>query len=194
VTNLKNSMSGESKPVTQLLQAWRAGDRQAGDELVPLVYNELRQVAARLMRAERTGHTLVPTALVHEAYLRLAGADIPWQDRTHFFALAATLMRRILVDHARERGRQKRGSGAEKISLDEAVLVSAEPDARLILIDAALSKLTAIEPRKARIIELLFFGGLTYDETAEVLNTSNATLHREVKFAKAWILREISSR
>ena len=184
----------DEKPVTQLLQAWRRGDQKAADELLPLVYNELRQVAARLMRAERPGHTLAPTALVHEAYLRLAGAEIPWQDRAHFFALAATLMRRILVDHARERGRQKRGAGADKISLDEAVVISPEPDERLLLIDAALSKLAGIEPRKARMVELLFFGGLTFDETSEVLGVSTATLHREMKFAKAWILREVSPR
>jgi RNA polymerase sigma factor (TIGR02999 family) len=181
------------KPVTDLLQQWRGGDHNAADELLPLVYEELRKVAARLMRAERPGHTLSPTALVHEAYVRLAGADIPWQDRAHFFALTATLMRRILVDHAKQRGRQKRGGGAEEISLDSAVAISEDMDDRLVLIDEALSKLSTIDGRKGRIIELLFFGGLTYDETAEVMKLSPATLHREMKFAKAWILREVAA-
>lgn len=181
------------KPVTQLLQQWRGGDQDAAEQLLPLVYEELRKVAARLMRSERPGHTLSPTALVHEAYVRLAGADIPWQDRAHFFALSATLMRRILVDHAKQRGRQKRGGGAEAISLDSAVAVSEDLDDRLVLIDEALTKLATIDGRKGRIIELLFFGGLTYDETAEIMNLSPATLHREVKFAKAWILREVAA-
>jgi len=186
-------MSEEKKPVTQLLQAWSAGDPRAADELVPLVYDELRQVAARLMRSERQGHTLAPTALVHEAYVRLADVDIPWRDRGHFFALAANLMRRVLVDHARGQGSQKRGAGAQKVPLDEAFLVPGQLDERLVLIDEALSKLAALEPRKARIIELLFFGGLTYDEAAEVMGISVATLYREMKFAKAWILREIGA-
>ena len=176
-----------------MLQQWRGGDQQAADELLPLVYEELRKVAARLMRAERPGHTLSPTALVHEAYVRLAGADIPWQDRAHFFALSATLMRRILVDHAKQRGRQKRGGGAEAISLDSAVAVSENLDDRLVLIDEALTKLSALDTRKGRMIELLFFGGLTYEETAEVMDLSPATLYREMKFAKAWILREVAA-
>jgi len=183
----------DEKPVTQLLHLWREGDESAARELVPLVYEQLRDVAARLMRAERPGHTLSPTALVHEAYVRLAGSDIPWQDRAHFFALSATLMRRILVDHARERSRHKRGGGVAPVSLEEAVVVSAEPDERLILIDEALTKLSAIEPRKSRIVELVFFGGLTFDETAQVMELSPATLHREMKFAKAWILREVGT-
>src|SRR5947207_15853359 len=127
----------QPKAVTQLLHAWRQGDEHAARELVPLVYDQLRKVAARLMRAERPGHTLSPSALVHEAYMRLAGSDIPWQDRAHFFALSATLMRRILVDHAKQRGRQKRGGGAGPLSLDEAAVLSAEPDDRLLLIDEA---------------------------------------------------------
>jgi RNA polymerase sigma factor (TIGR02999 family) len=136
---------------------------------------------------------LAPTALVHEAYLRLAEVDKRWEDQRHFFAVAAIVMRRILVDHAKERHRQKRGGNAPKLSLDEAIAISDSPDPRILLIDEALNKLARIDERKAKIIELLFFGGLTFDEVSATLGLSHSTLHREVKFAKSWISHEISS-
>jgi len=186
-------MSEEIRSKAQLLQAWQTGDAVAMEQLFPLVYDELRRLAARHLRGERSEHTLAPTALVHEAYLRLASVDKAWEDQRHFFSVAAMVMRRILVDHARERHRQKRGGDAPKISLDEAVALSEVPDPRILMIDEALTKLARVDERKARIIELLFFGGLTFDELSETLALSRSTLQREVRFAKSWISREISA-
>jgi RNA polymerase sigma factor (TIGR02999 family) len=185
-------MEHDGQAVTQLLQQWREGDQGALDRLFPLVYEELRVLAVRRLRGAQPGQTLQPTALVHEAYLRLAGVDIPWQDRTHFFAMAAIMMRRILVDHAKERSRLKRGGDMAKISLDEALMVSEDLDSRIVLIDQALTKLTAMDSRKARIIEMLYFGGLTVEEVSQTMEISPSTVHRETKFAKAWILNQIS--
>jgi RNA polymerase sigma factor (TIGR02999 family) len=168
-------------------------DSPSTEQLFAMVYDQLRVLAAWHLRNERPGHTLPPTALVHEAYLRLADAGRHWQDRKHFLALAAVVMRRILVDHAKERGRQKRGGNAPKLSLDEALLISDSPDPRIILIDEALDQLARIDERKAKIMELMFFGGLTFDEVSETLSLSLSTVHREVKFAKAWISNEISA-
>jgi RNA polymerase sigma-70 factor (ECF subfamily) len=187
------TLSDDTKPLTELLAAWRSGDSNAADQLFPVVYDQLRTMAARHLRHERSDHTLPATALVNEVYLRLAGATANWQDRAHFFAIAATMMRRILVDHAKQHHRRKRGGDAVKISLDEAVYISAEPDPRILAIDEALDKLAAIDARKARLIELLFFVGLSHDESAQVLGISAATLHRDLKFAKAWIVRQISA-
>jgi len=185
-------MAPEPQSVTQLLRQWRDGDQGALDRLFPLVYDELRVLAVRRLRSAQPGQTLEPAALVHEAYLRLAGVDIPWQDRAHFFAMAAIMMRRVLVDHAKERRRLKRGGDMAKISLDEALMISEDLDIRVVLIDEALTKLSAMDTRKARIIEMLYFGGLTVGEVSEAMEISPSTVHRETKFAKAWILNQIS--
>jgi RNA polymerase sigma factor (TIGR02999 family) len=170
-----------------------SGESPSTEQLFAMVYDQLRVLAARHLRNERPGHTLAPTALVHEAYLRLADGGKHWQDRNHFFAFAAVAMRRILVDHAKERHRQKRGGNVPKLSLEEAFLISDSPDPRIILIDEALDALARIDARKAKVVELLFFGGLTFEEASATIGLSVATLHREVKFAKAWISKQISS-
>ncbi len=185
-------MSAEQQAVTSLLRELRSGNKQAFDDLMPLVYDPLRKLAARCLQSERPGHTLRATALVHEAYLRLADSNSDFQDRMQFYAVAARVMRHILVDHARAHSRQKRGGGAQQITLDEAVLVGAEPSAALLELDQAMNRLAAIDPRKSQVVELLFFGGLTYDESAAALNISPATLHRDLKLAKAWLHRELS--
>lgn len=186
-------MPDDHQPVTRLLEACRGGDSAAAEQLFPLVYEELRRLARKHLANERPGHTLAPTALVHEAYLRLVDVEVPWQDRTHFFAVAASMLRRILVDHAKGRLREKRGGSAQKVSLDETIFITADPDPRIILIDEALNKLARIDERRSKIVELLFFGGLTFDEVSTVMDVSLSTLRREVNFAKAWIWREISS-
>jgi len=179
--------------VTQLLLAWSQGDRSALDRLIPLVYEELRRLAHRYMGQERTGHTLQTTALVNEAYLRLIDASqVQWQNRAHFFAVSAQLMRRILVDFARARRNLKRGGGAQQVSLGEALLAPLEPDADLVALDEALTALAAIDQRQAQAVELRFFGGLSVEETAEVLKVSPETVHRDWRVAKAWLLRELS--
>ena len=180
--------------VTQLLVRWREGDPHALDELMPLVYKELRRLAAHYMRGERPGHTLQTSALVNEAYLRLAGhEEIQWQDRAHFFAVAAQAMRRILVDHARRRDNLKRGGGALRVALDDdAVIVSAGRVAEVVALDEALARLAEVAPRKSQLVELRFFGGLSIEETAEVLGVSPGTVMRDWTFAKAWLRREIA--
>lgn len=177
--------------VTRLLRQWSGGDKEALGKLMPLVYDQLRKIAASCLRDERPGHTLQATALVNEAYLRLVDADVAWQDRVHFFALSARLLRRILVDHARSHSRKKRGPGVERISLDESILGPSVPSG-IIELDDVLDRLGAHDTRKGEIIELLFFGGLTYEETAAALNISPATVHRELVLAKAWLYRELS--
>ncbi len=178
--------------VTRLLQEWGSGDKAALDELMPVVYEQLRKLASRCLRAERPDHTLRATALVHEAYLRLVDADVTWQDRVHFFAVSARLLRRILVDHAKAGNRQKRGGGAEKVTLDEALLVGPQVTGGIVELDEALQRLAAHDPRKSELIELLCFGGLTYDEAAAALKISPATVHRELKMAKAWLHHELT--
>ncbi len=185
-------MSPERQLVTQLLQQWSEGSKDALDELIPVVYEQLRKLASNCLRAERPDHTLRATALVHEAYLRLVGTDVAWESRVHFYAVSARLLRRILVDHARTRNRQKRGAGAERIALDEAILVGPDSDAGILEIDEALQRLAKYDARKSQVIELLFFGGLTYDETATALSISPATVHRELAMAKAWLHKELS--
>lgn len=181
--------------LTQLLMAWSDGDRAALDKLTPLVYEELRRLAHSYMNRERKGHTLQTTALVNEAYLRLFNREeIHWQNRAHFFAIAAQLMRRILVDHARGRTSQKRGGKAQMVSLDEAAIISQERASEVIALDEALKGLALIDPQQSRIVELRFFGGLSVDETAEVLSLSPATIKREWSSAKLWLHREISKR
>jgi len=158
---------------------------------MPLVYEELRRLAQIQMRGERSDHTLQTTALVHEAYLRLCGADVAWQGRVHFLAVAATVMRRVLVDHARSRDRAKRGGGADRVPLDEALAVSPERPEAVVALDEAIDRLSALDERKAHAVELHFFGGLTYEETAEALGVSPATVDRELRLAKAWLYREL---
>jgi RNA polymerase sigma factor (TIGR02999 family) len=179
--------------VTHLLKAWTAGDQQALEKLTPLVYQQLHRVAQRCMAGERPGHTLQTTALVNEVYLRLVDCEqINWQDRAHFFAVSAQLMRRILVDFARARGYQKRGGGALHMSLDEAPSVCNEPDANLVALDDALKALADVDGRKGKVVELRFFGGLSVEETAEVLRVSADTVVRDWRLAKVWLLRELS--
>ena len=180
--------------VTELLLAWSQGDQCALEKLTPLVYAELRRLAAHYMMAERPGHTLQATALVHECFLKLVEASrVRWQDRSHFFAVSAQLMRRILVDFARSRDYIKRGRTAPHVSLDEALIVAEERSADLVALDDALQKLAAVDPRKSRIVELRFFAGMSVDETAEILNVSPETVLRDWKLAKVWLFREISN-
>lgn len=184
-----------STQITALLRAWRGGDQEARDQLVPVVYPELRRLAQRYMRRERSGHTLQTTALVNEAYLRLVDiSGVTWQDRAHFFAVSAQIMRRILVDAARARITAKRGSGAPRVNLDEVPDVSSVRAGELTAIDEALTRLAQVDARKAQVIELRFFGGLSVEETAEVLKISPQSVMRDWKLAKAWLLRELSGR
>jgi RNA polymerase sigma factor (TIGR02999 family) len=181
--------------VTQLLIRWSQGDRAALDQLTPLVYDELRRVARNYMRREPTDHTLQTTALVNEAYIRLIDQDrVHWQNRAHFFGIAAQLMRRILVDHARKRHNLKRGGDVRRIPLEEAFVVADEQAADLVALDDALQRLQWLDERKGRVVELRFFGGLNIEEAAEVLSVSPATIQREWAMAKAWLYREITER
>lgn len=184
--------SPDRASMTLLLQQWSGGDKAALDKLVPVVYEQLHKLASRSLRAERKDHTLRATALVHEAYIRLINADVAWQDRIHFFAVSARLLRRILVDHARADRRERRGGGAEMIPLDEAMAVCSGAPGDLLALDEALQHLAAQDLRKSEIVELLCFGGLTYDETAVALGISPATVHREIKLARAWLHRELA--
>lgn len=181
--------------ITGLLEAWSSGDPQAAAEVVPRVYDQLRRVASRCFRRERAGHTLQATAIVHEAYLALAGQKgLRWRSRDHFFGIAARLMRRILVNHARERDRIKRGGGRQRVTLLEAeeLLAKRRPD--LVAVDDALRSLASIDRRKADLVELRFFGGLTLEEAASLLGVSRATAAREWQRARAWLYRELSRR
>ena len=178
---------------TELLLAWSNGDGSAFDKLVPLIYQELRVLAQRYMRHERPDHTLQATALVNEAYLRLIDVNrIQWQNRAHFLAVAAQTMRRILVEFARHRHRQKRGGDLQQVALDELPEVGQEKGADLVALSDALSALATIDPRMSQVVELRFFGGLSVEETAEVLNVSPETVMRDWKTAKVWLLRELS--
>ena len=184
-----------SQEITQLLLAWNAGEEQALDRLMPLVQKELHQLAHRYMARERLGHPLQTSALVNEAYLRLIDSSrVRWQNRAHFFAVSAQLMRRILVDVARARKKLKRGGDAIHVSLDEAMSVSSEPGADLIALDEALTTLAAFDERKSKVVELRFFGGLTIEETAEVLKVSTMTVMRDWRLAKIWLLRELEKK
>jgi RNA polymerase sigma factor (TIGR02999 family) len=185
-------MAHDAGEVTALLLAWGQGSDQALEQLVPLVHDELRRLARGQMRGERAGHSLQATALVNEAYLRLIDARrIQWQDRVHFMSMAARLMRRVLVDHARAKGQQKRGGGAVKVTLVEGLGGSDERGHDLVALDDALQALAKMDERKSRVVELRFFGGLSNDETATVLEISVETVMRDWKLAKAWLLREM---
>lgn len=186
-------MSERDPAITQLLVDYRHGDAEALDKLLPLVYDQLRHLAGGFLRGERPGHTLAATALVHEAYMKLVGSEVNYQDRVHFFSVAARVMRRLLVDHARTKNRGKRGGGAPKLSLDDAIVVASEPSEELLNLDDALTRLAAFDERKSRVIELMYFGGLTYAETAEALQISETTLHREHVLAKAWLHQQLAA-
>lgn len=182
----------DSQHITGLLVAWSQGDEAALERLVPLVHAELHRIARRCMTGERVGHSLQATALVNEAYLRLIDVQhVRWQDRAHFLAMSARLMRRILVDYARAKGYQKRGGGAVRVTLDEPHLGAIEPGKDLVALDDALGALAKVDDRKSRVVELRYFGGLTVEESAAVLNVSVETVKRDWKFAKAWLLREL---
>jgi RNA polymerase sigma factor (TIGR02999 family) len=193
-------MNDESRPdaapgeVTRLLLAWNAGDRAALERLMPLVYAELRELAKRHFRKERPGHTLQPTAVVHEAYFRLIDQTrVTWKNRGHFLAIASQAMRRILIDHARGRGAEKRGGEVEKVTLDVAI-ASPEParEVDILALDEALERLKALDGTQAQIVELRFFGGLTIEETADVMETSPSSIKRDFRSAKAWLFRELN--
>lgn len=189
---MTTSDSGER--ITELLRSWQQGNAESGEEVVPLVYAELRRIARMRLSAERAGHTLQPTALVHEAWLRLMqqhGAT--WQNRSQFFAIAAQAMRRILVDHARRRHSHKRNPGETPMTLDniEDIVASPVPDEEMLALDAALDQLSGLDSRQARVVELRFFGGLSIEETAQILNLSPTTVKREWTTARAWLYREI---
>ena len=189
------SSSGDSSArITQLLVAWSDGKAEAVDELLPLVYSELRRLASRYLRHERTGHTLQPTALVHEAYMRLVDQrKVRWRNRAHFFGISAQVMRRILVDHARAHRAEKRGAGWEHVPLIEDRLPSGADDVDVVALDEALNGLATVDPQQARIVELRYFGGLTIEEVAEVTRISAATVVREWTMAKAWLRAELSA-
>lgn len=187
-----NCLSADTKNLTVLLHQWRGGDQQALDQIMPVVYGELRRLAAKCLRVERPGHPLRATELVHEAYLRLIDADIGWQDRTHFYAVAARVLRRVLVEYARSQNRQKRGSGEELIPLDEALIVGPQATALVLALDEALQRLATMDQRKSDVVQLLFFGGMTHEEAATALDISTATVERELKFAKAWLYQEMT--
>jgi RNA polymerase sigma factor (TIGR02999 family) len=182
-----------SHEVTRLLKAWSGGDQEALDKLTPLVHQQLHHIARRYMAGERPGHTLQTTALVNEAYLRLVDcAQVNWQDRVHFFAVSANLMRRILIDFARSRDYLKRGGAVVHVALDDAPSLCNEPDVNLVALDDALKALAAVDERKSKIVELRFLGGLSVEETAEILRISSDTVLRDWKLAKLWLLRELN--
>lgn len=186
-------MNDPPNEITEKLIAWSNGDEAARDALIPAVYQELRRMADYYLRGENAGHSLQPTALVHEAYLRLIDqTKVEWQNRAHFFGVAAQMMRRILVDHAKTKHRVKRGGTAPKVSLDETVNLSSERAAELVALDDALKVLDELDERKSRIVELRYFGGLTVDETAQVLGVSDKTVMRDWNLAKAWLYQQLS--
>ena len=181
-----------SSEITSLLHAWRRGDQLALEQLTPVVYQELHRIARHYMSREREGHTLQTTALINEVYLRLVKVkEVEWQDRAHFFAVSAQLMRRILTDFARSHQYQKRGGGAIHVSLDEALNVSSEPAVDFVALERALTRLGQTDARKSKVVELRFFGGMTVEETAEVLHISSETVMRDWSMARAWLLREL---
>lgn len=185
--------TSQGADVTGLLRAWSAGDRGALDVLAPILHAELKRIAQRYMLRERKEHTLQPTALVNEAFLRLVKAHgVQWQDRAHFFALSAQMMRRILVNHAIARGSGKRGGPGPRISLDEAMIASPERDSQVVELDGALEELAKLDPRKARIVEMRFFAGLSVEETAAMLKVSPQTVLRDWSLSKTWLAREMS--
>jgi RNA polymerase sigma factor (TIGR02999 family) len=185
-------MDVDRSSITLLLNQSRGGNKAAFDALIPVVYDQLYKLASRRLSAERQGHTLRTTEIVHEAYLRLVDSEVAWTDRAHFYAISAQVMRRILIDYAKSRNREKRGGAFEKVPLDSAFELGAPSSSNLLEVNQALERLSARDARKATIIELLVFGGLTYDEAAQAVGISAATLHRELKLAKAFLQRELT--
>lgn len=186
-------MPPNGQSVTELLAAWREGDKGAVDRLMPLVYEQLQALARHHLRSERPGHTLPATALVHEAYLKLVNKDIDWRDRGHFFAVAAKTMRRILVDHARARDCTRRGGVNPHLPIEQSAVVSQEPPPQIVELNDALNRLEAVDERKSRIVDLIFFAGLSQEQTAASLDVSPATVYRDLNFAKAWLEKELAS-
>lgn len=185
--------TARSNDITRMLVDWSKGDKGVLDQLVPIVYNELRKIAHGYLKGERPEHTLRPTALIHEAYLRLVDQNLPqWQSRSHFYGVAAHLMRQILVEYARAHAAVKRGGGGKKLSFDDVTIFSRQRASDLVALDDALTALAALDARKCRVIELRFFGGLSVEETAEALGISVATVGREARMAQAWLHRELS--
>ena len=188
------SMTDSTGPVTRLLRAWERGDLQARDDLVPLVYQELRRRAAACLRSERPDHTLQPTALVHEAFFRLIGPSrVSWRGRAHFFGVAAKMMRQILIDHARARNRVKRQGSTVRVPLDEAIAITAPRDGEVLALDRALVELSRLDPRQGQIVELRYFGGLSEQEVAAVLSLSRRTVAREWQTARAWLYHRMTT-
>jgi RNA polymerase sigma factor (TIGR02999 family) len=181
-----------AKDITQLLVDWSNGNREALESLMLLIYDELHRLARSYMRRERPGHTLATTGLVHEAYLRLIGQEVNWQSRAHFFGIAAQMMRRVLVDHAKGQQRAKRGGGALRVSLDEPAFVTKTPGMDMVALDESLNRLEQLDPQRAQIVELRFFGGLSNEESAKVLKISPATVQRQWAGARAWLYHELS--
>jgi RNA polymerase sigma factor (TIGR02999 family) len=177
----------ESGEITQLLNQWAVGNDEAGEALAPLIYDELQSLARRLFRGEQRSHTLQPTALVHEAYAKLVDIDLTWQDRAHFFALAARMMRRFLVNHANARNAKKRGGDAVRVTLDEGSVAGDAEDADLLDLEEALQKFAEMDPRKAKLVELQYFGGLSFREMEEVTGLSSSTIDRDLRVARAWL-------
>lgn len=193
MTGDRDCDSAQPERISQLLTEWANRDSAARERLVPIVYDELRRLAHHYMRGERPGHTLQTTALVNEVYLRLAGVDaLRWQDRAHFFAMAATLMRRVLVDHARQRGREKRGAGIQVTSLADNA-IAPQPSVDIVALDDVLERLAAVDPQQGRVVELRFFAGLSVEETAEVLGISPATVKRDWATAKLWLYTRLKT-
>jgi RNA polymerase sigma factor (TIGR02999 family) len=187
-------MSKPEEEITELLRLWNEGDPEAFDKLAPLVYRDLHRLAVRYMRNERPGHTLQPTGLIHEACVRLLDwRNVRWQNRSHFFAVSAQFMRRVLVDYARSRLYAKRGGDSDTMPLEEGQAVSDETSMNVLDVDLALQRLAAIDPRRAQVVELRYFGGLSVEETAEVMQVSSITVIRSWNFAKAWLLRELTA-
>src|SRR2546426_2895021 len=184
-------MTASQHEVTELLQKWRSGDKKALDKLTPLVYEELHRLAHHYISRERPGHTLQTTALVNEAYVQLVGQDVEWENRAHFFAVSAQVMRHILVDYARQRSSAKRGGSHQRVDLDTEILVSQERARELVALDEALEALNEIYPRRSQVVELRYFGGLNSTEAAAVLKVSEATIERDWRFARAWLYREL---
>lgn len=183
---------GAKNNITQLLNGLAGGDQAAGDALAPLVYDELHKLAQRLFRTERKSHTLQPTALVNEIYAKLVDVDVSWQDRAHFFALAARMMRRLLVDYARTMNAEKRGGGDLRVTLYESSQPAQSPGSELLDLDDALTALTELDPRKAELVQLQYFGGLTFEEMEEVTGLSSSTLDRDLRLARAWLRDRLS--
>jgi RNA polymerase sigma-70 factor, ECF subfamily len=185
-------MPSDQERVTLLLKDWSGGNKESLERLMPLLYDQLHRLASSCLRSERRDHTLRATALVHEAYLRLVDSDVSWESRTHFYAVAARVLRHILVDYAKAGGRKKRGGGVEKIPLDEALMIGPGLSSEIIELDDALNLLAEQDARKAEIVNLIFFGGLTYEETGRALGVSDVTVHRELKMAKAFLYAQLS--